>query len=222
MSPKRQKAQELCLKTIKRMFPNGENVKLYEQKFANMSDEQFDTFMNDLKAKRTRLVVVMPNGSKETVDIKNNFEISRSLGREPFERVWIPATETKRSYLTPIPYLVIPKEVRRQAQMVSKKITLPEDVNSVDLVTGQPTGKSKGAKISYPEVKVLAAMGLDHTLEEMLKYRGGDEGGYRAMTTMLDRTGEVSLKEIEPYSTGVKSTQALSCFLKAAHLKGNL
>lgn len=222
MSPKRQKTQELYLKIIKRMLPNGENVKLYEQKFASMNDEQFDTFMHDLKSKKTRLVVVMPNGSKETVDIKNNFEISRSLGREPFERVWIPATATKRAYLTPIPYLVIPKEVRRQAQMVSKKITLPEDVNSVDLVTGQPTGKSKGAKISYPEVKVLAAMGLDHTLEEMLKYRGGDEGGYRAMTTMLDRTGEVSLSQIEPYSTGVKSTQALSCFLKAAHIKGNL
>lgn len=222
MNPKRQAAEKLCLGIVAKMLPNGENLKLYQQKFEAMDDDQFHKFMIGLRDKTIRLVVVMPNGSKETVDIETNFKLAQSLGRQPFERVWMPATEKTRRYLTPIPYLVMPMAIRRQAQMVSKKISLPVDTKSIDFVTGQPTGDSKGAKVSYPEVKVLAAMGLDKTLEELMKYRGGDAGGFRAMDAILDKTGEVSLQELQPYSTGVKSTQAMNHFLKAAHLKGNL
>jgi len=219
---KRQAVTKLCLEIIAKMLPNGDNLKLYQKKFEDMDDKQFDAFMADLKAKNTRLVVVMPNGSKEKVDVGRNFEIARSLGREPFEQVWVPATQGTRKYLTPIPYLVMPMPVRRQAQMVSKKISLPEDVNSVDHVTGQPTGKSKGAKVSAPEVKVLASMGLDKTLNELMSIRAGDAGGYRALSTFIERTGYASIEQIEPYRTGVKATQAMSHYLKAAHLSNNL
>jgi hypothetical protein len=222
MATNRQAAQALCLKIIDHLVPGGENKKLYETKFAAMNDQQFAEFIADLKSGKTNLVIVVPNGGNIKLDIDRNLNVAQELGVKVFQRVWMPPLNGARSYLTPNPYLIIPLPLRRQAQHLSKKISLPVDNNSVDSITGQPTGKSQGAKISLPEVKVLAAMSMDQTLVEMLKYRGGDEGARRAMDTALQKTGKVSLSWVQPYATGVKSTKAMSVYLKACHYRSTL
>jgi hypothetical protein len=222
MPTNRAAAESLCLKVIAQMLPGGQNAELYKKKFESMNDKQFAAFMQGLKEKTIKLVVVVPNGAKERLDVERNIKIAEGLGKKVFQRVWMPAKNDSRAYLTPIPYLLFPIPLRRQAQLLSKKISIPEDNQSVDNMTGQPTGKSAAARCSYPEVKVLAAMGLDASLRELLKFRGGDEGGYRAMNTMIDRTGSVSLDEIAPYATGVKSTLAMKNYLKACHFKSTL
>lgn len=222
MAGNRAAAQALLYKYIDQLVPGGENLKLYKAKFDAMSDAEFDTFIQGHVPGRTRLVVVSPNGTKNRIDIAANIRIAEELGNKLFQKVWVPPRTGARSYLTPNPYMIVYLPNRRQAQMLSKKISLAEDINSTDAVTGQVTGKSKGARISLPEVKVLASMGLDNTLMETLKFRGGDEGGQRAMLTMLDRTGQVSLKDAEGYATGVKATQAMNAYLKACHLSSTL
>lgn len=222
MAKNRKEAEAFILKYIHALLPSGENKAIYEKLFADMDDKQFDSFMQDLQSGQRRLAVISPNFSKARIDIKRNFAIAKELGHNFFQRVWIPAKNGNRAYLSPIPYLIVTLPLRRQAQMLTKKVSIPEDNNSVDDFTGQPTGKSKGAKVSYPEIQVLAAMGLDQSLEELLKYRGGDEKGFNAMNTMIDRTGQVSMKTIEPYTSGVKSTQTLKTYLLAAHLKNTL
>jgi hypothetical protein len=220
--PNRQAAQALLYKTIDQFMPGSPNLALYKKKFDAMSDADFDTFIQDLKVGKQRLVLVVPNGSKYRLDIAKNIEIAKSLGAQTFQQVWIPPTKGARKYLTPNPYMILYIPVRRQAQLLSKKISLAEDNKHTDAMTGQPTGASKAAQISWPELKTLAAMGMQDTLVELLKYRGGDEGGFRAMNTMLVRQGSVSMKDIQAYATGVKSTQALDKYLKACHLNSTL
>lgn len=214
--PNRQAAQNLIIENIGKLT-GPTNIALYKKKFDAMSDEDFDIFMKDLKDRKQRLCVIDPNFGKERLTTKKCIEVARGLGKSLFQQVWVSAEPGKPAYLTPNTYMITMMPLRRQAQLLSKKVSIPEDNNSVDDFTGQPTGKSKGSKISYPETQVLASFGLNQTITELLKYRGGDERGFAAMNTMIDRTGSVNLKSIEPYASGVKSTQTMKSMLTSMH-----
>lgn len=222
MPGNRKEAEQFILHYIEKMLPGGKNAALHKQKFAAMSDEDFEKYIEGIENGTVKLAVVVPNFSDVKIDLSRNFEIAEELGHNFMERVRIPARDGLPAYLTPIPYLVVDLPVRRQAQLLEKKISIPEDNNTVDDMTGQPTGDSKGSKISYPEVQIMASMGLDASLEELMKYRGGDEKGFAAMNAMIARTGAVSLKAISPFSSGVKSVQALKAHLTAMQIKSTL
>jgi hypothetical protein len=212
----RQKTQEFIYRYIGDLT-GPINVGLYKKKFSNMSDEEFDYFMKDLRDGKQRLCVIDANFGTERLSVKKNIEVAKELGKSLFQKIWVSSEPGKPAYLTPNEYIVTIMPLRRQAQLLSKKVSIPEDNNSVDDFTGQPTGKSKGSKISYPETQVLASFGLNKSIIELLKYRGGDERGFAAMNTMIDRTGSVNLKAIEPYAGGVKSTQTLKSLMTAMH-----
>ena len=218
----RKQAEEYILTNINELDPTGENAKLYVDKFSKMSDEDFEKMIEGIEKNDITLQLIVPNFSKVKMDVACNLELGKKLGHTFFERINIPAKDGLPGYLTPIPYPVIVLPVRRQAQLLDKKISIPEDNNSVDDFTGQPTGKSKGSKISYPEGQVLAGMGLNKTLTEFYKYRGGDEKGFNAMNTMISRTGGVSQKAIEPFAGGVKVTTTLKTYLAAMMLSSTL
>lgn len=219
---KRKLAQDFIITYIQKILPGKENSELYNKLFSDMSDEDFSKFIDDLESGKTRLAIINPNFSKNKLEVSRNLAIAKELKHNFFQRVWIPEKKGVPSHLTPIKYLVIDLPLRRQAQLLDKKISIPEDNNSIDNLTGQPTGKSKGSKISFPELQILAALNLEKSITEMIKYRGGDEKGYNAMTTSIARTGSVSLNAIEPFSGEVKSTQALRTLLSGMHLKNSL
>ena len=218
----RDKAEKFIIEKINELEPTGENAKLYLNKFKNMTDDEFDEFILGLENDTINLCVIAPNFSHVKLDTERNLNLGKKYGLNFFQKINLPPKDGLPGYLTPIPYLVIDLPVRRQAQILEKKIKIPEDNNSVDDFTGQPTGKSKGAKISYPESQVLAGLGLENSQLELIKFRGGDEKGFNAMNTMISRPGGVSLKAIEPFSGEVKSTTYLRAILNAMHLKNTL
>lgn len=218
----RKETEKLCLMVIDELVDGGQNTQLYREMFAKMSDEEFETFINDLATEKKRLVIVVPNFSESTLDIERTLDIGERLGHKFFQQIWIPPRNGLPGYWTPIEYFVFHQPLGRQAQLLEKKISIPEDNNVVDDLTGQPTGRSKGSKISYPEAQILAAIGLDECLEEMMTFRGGDEKGFAAMNAAIMRTGAVKLESIRPYRSGVKSLTALKAFLAGMHLKSTL
>lgn len=219
MPGKRKEAEAYVLTFIERIAPGGKNAALYKTKFAAMSDDDFDLMIKGIEDGTINLAIISPNLSDVKITTANNLALAEELGHQFFQRINIPAKDGLPAYLTPIPYLVLDLPVRRQAQLLEKKISIPEHNNSVDDMTGQPTGASKGSKISYPETQVLAAMGLDDCLLELLKYRGGDEKGFNAMNIMLARSGGVSMNAISPFAGGVKSTQTMRSYLTGMHLR---
>lgn len=218
----RSKAQAFIIDQIEAMMPGSDNTKIYQDFFGQMSDEEFDAFMKDIDSGIKKLAIIAPNFGKQRLSVERNLSIAKKLGHNFFERIWIEGTGDVPTYLTPIPYMVVDIPLRRQAQLLIKKISIPDDNKTIDNMTGQPTGASKGSKISYPELQVLAAMKLDNCTIEMLKYRGGDMGGFVAMNKMISRNGGVSLKAIEQYATGVESTRTLKTFLNSMHLENTL
>ncbi len=222
MTPKRQKTEKYIIEYINKLMPDKSNEPLYVEMFSKMSDNEFEEFIRELKVGTKYLIIVCPNFSKVSLNVERNLKIAKELGINFFQRIWFPATKESPKYLSPIPYMIVDLPIRRQSQLLDKKMSVPEDQNTVDILTGQPAGKSKGAKISYPELQVLAAMGLDNSVVELIKMRGGDTGGYRALDMSLKKTGHVDLNVINQYATGVESTRTLKTYLTGAHLQSTI
>lgn len=222
MNQNREEAQAFILEWINKIAPSGENGQIYIDLFKGMDDKEFEDFMYKLASGESCLAVVTPNFSNTGISTERNLQLAKELGHNFFQRIWIEGDENTPTYLTPIPYLVVDLPLRRQAQLLVKKISIPEDNKVVDDFTGQPTGRSKGSKISYPETQIMAAMGLDNCLVEFLKYRGGDIKGFDAMNDSISKTGGVSIKAISHLASGVESTQTLKTFLTCMHLSNTL
>ncbi len=218
----RQGAEDFILKYIEKLMPGSENTRIYSELFRSMDDQTFHEFMESLEREETTLAVIAPNFGKVKLDTKRNLEIATELGHNFFEKLWIKPDDNSPAYLTPVEYLVMDLPLRRQAQLLVKKMSIPEDNQSVDDLTGQPSGKSEAAKLSYPETQVLAALNLDKTLNELLKYRGGDTQGFNAMNDSFARTGGASQQAISHLAGGVRSTQTLKTLLTAMHLSNTL
>lgn len=220
MAGNRKAAVAELLAGLEEILPGSENTALWKAKLESMSDAQFEDFIKGLDQKTTQISVIVPNFSQNKnnqIDVDRMLDLGLKWGHDFFQRLWMMGPDGSY-YLTPIKYLVYDLPLRRQAQHLIKKISIPEDNKSVDDLSGQPTGKSKGSKLSYPELQVMAALGLDHSIIEMIKYRGGDTKGFNAMNTTIAKTGTVSLAEIEPYAGGVESTKTLGTILTSMHL----
>lgn len=222
MAKNRKVAEEWFLSFIEQLTPGSNNKKLYQEFFSSMNDKEFEQFVDDLASGKKSFSVEMPNFANSELSVKRNLDLAKKIGLDLFQKLWIEGKDDLPTYQTPVEYMVVDLPYRRASQLLTKKISVPKHNKIVDALTGQPTGDSKGAKISYPEIQVLSAMGLDKSLLELLKYRGGDDRGRAAMNTLLTRNGNVRLDTLTPYSSGVTSTAVLSTFLTAAHLKNNL
>lgn len=218
----RKAATKVLLEYIEKILPGGENVEIYKSQLDKMSDAQFDAYMAKLESGEETLFIVAPNLSKARLSVERNLDIAKELGHNFFERLWLTDPHTDTTYLTPIPYLVVDLPLRRQAQLLNKKISIPDNNDHIDELTGQATGPSKGSKLSFPELQTLYAQGLDRTIEEMIKFRGGDSEAFRQMNVDMVDKGSVSLDALLSKGTRVKSTETLNILLKSMHLDNNL
>lgn len=217
----RKKAQEFLIENLEKILPGGGNKELYEKLLKNMSDEKFHAWMIDFKEKRDRPVLYAPNFAKVSLNTQRNIDIAKSYGKRFFEKLWVYSKDGS-SYLTNNEYMIVELPVRRQAQLLTKKISIPEHNRSIDQLTGQPSGDSRSSQISFMELQIMRSMGLKYSLQELIKFRGGDVGGFNAMNKIIARDGYVTQKSTLPYATGVESTQALKIFLTCMHLKNTL
>lgn len=209
-----------CLEDI---LPGSQNTQIYADIFRVMSDEDFDGWIKKLIAKETYIAIIAPEKSGPQLSVANNLQVAKKWGHEFFERIWMDPKNGAPAFLSNDKYLVVDFPLKRQAQFLVKKISIPEDNRSIDNLTGQPTGKSKGAKISWPEVQIMAALGgFDNTIVEFIKFRGGDLQGFNAMNHSIHTTGGVSLSSIGVLGTRVKSVQSLSTLLTSMHLTNTL
>ena len=223
MTKKRKEVQEYILKYIDKIVPGGENKKLYEDLFKKMNDDEFHNFMLKLKNKKLKLSVIVPNGSKTiNMDIKRNIKIGKELGVEFFQHLIIGEHDDIKTYKTPNKFLIVNLPFRRAIQTLTKGVSVTKDDKHIDYLTGQVGDESRSSRVTFPEVQLLIGMGLEKSLKEMMKYRGGDTGARVAMNKLLQKQGIVTQEQLEEYSTGVVSTRTIKSYLHAMHLKNTL
>lgn len=223
MAGNRKAAEGFLIKAIEEMLPGGGNATIYKEAFSRMSDDEFEAMMRSYSTGASRPVVYSPNFSKASLNTERNIKLAAKYGHSFFEKLWIKSSHPDQpAYLTNNKFMVVELPLRRQSQMLTKKISVAANNKHTDQITGQAAGDSAGSKISFPELQVMRGMNLDNSLVELMKFRGGDIGGFDAMNKSIFKNGSVSIKAIEPYSTGVESTAALKVYLTSAHLKNTL
>lgn len=218
----RKAATAEAVKWLEELLPGSGNAELYRKQLDALSDEAFDAFMTQLESGEACVSLTAPNLSKHKLTIENNLRVSKLLGHDFFQRLWLTDPNTNTLYLTPVKYMVVDLPLRRQQQMLVEKMSIPEDNSHIDELTGQPAGVSASSRISFPELQVLYAQGLDQSIEELIKFRGGDLKAFQAMNRMIVETGGASLNSIKRVPTRVRSTETLSTILKAMHLDNTL
>lgn len=219
MTPKRKEVQDYILKYIDKITKSKENVAMYEHLFNNMDDKQFDQFMHRLKNKEINLCVTASPGYDKGFSVDNNFKIAKELGYKFFTKIKSSPTKDKPGFTTPNEFMVLKLPMRRLSQLLIKKISIPEDSKHFDNLTGQVAGPSRSSELTYPELQVLIGTGLDKSITELLKTRGGDHGELSAMNKLLYRQGSVSQDVLKNYSSGVVSSATLSSFLLGMHIR---
>lgn len=218
----RKKAEDFIYQFVKDIEPTGYNVEQYKKIFADMSDKDFHTYMTEIRAGTRFLVIFKPMYKAQGITVENNLAVGEKYGLEFFEHLVYTNNPDAPDFKTPIKYLIVELPYRRQSQTLVKKTSIPEHNKVIDELTFQPTGESKGAKISYPELQVLIGMGLDNTIAELIRYRGGDRNGFNAYNAMFLRYGNANLKTLSEYSSGVESTKTLKTYFTAMHIKSTI
>jgi hypothetical protein len=218
----RQAATDFILKNIEALLPGNSDTPRYKAYLEGLNDKAFEAYMADLKSGAKFLTITAPNFAKSTLSLERNYALADRLKLSFHHKLWFEGDGDTPTFLSPIEYMVVKLPLRLASQRLAKKMSIPKTQRVVNTLTGQPTGDSKGASISYPELRVCAAMGLDNTMIELMKYRGGDVRGGMALNASLMRTGRANIETLSHFASGVESTNTLKTFLTSAHLKNTL
>lgn len=199
IAQKKKKILDYICKLCDTMEPSGLNSKRYRQIIGQMNDKEFDRFMNYMKEGKWQLHLVAPN---MIVNLQNEdlLKACDMIGLDLFQRVWMYDRATGRKYLTDNKYMFVKLPIRRQQQFLDEKISVPDNDRTIDGLTGQVTGDSRACSITNPEIQILAARGLDKTMQELVNVRGGNIHGYSEFRRMLEENGEADLDMIDPNS----------------------
>lgn len=227
----RQEVTAFIVESVAGIIPGDRyNADLTKQRLDAMSDAEFDTYIRSLRrpdheddlVNQEILPFISPNLKDPRVTMENLMAVAEKIGHPFFEQIWLTDPHTGVTFLTPQKYLTLHMTIRRQAQMLTKKSSIPADARHVDEMSGQVTGKSKGSKISFPELQAQLSHGLEHTLIEEIKVRGGDRLAQNEFERQLIENGEVSIEDVTAGSGVTQSTSTVGILLRGMLIDNNI
>jgi hypothetical protein len=222
MAGNRKAFTDTVVKWISEIIPKSPYIQVIREQLEGLSDTEFENYVKYLEDNDDAVPIIVPNLSDVKISVERNLEIAKRLGYDFFQHLYLTDPVTMLTYRTPKKYLVLRLPCRRQQQMLEEKISIPDSNRKVDDLTGQPSGASKGASMTFPEIQLLRSQGAYRSLEELIKYRGGDTKGFQGMNRHVMETGGVSLDQLSKTPTTVKSTDTLRTYLTALHLANTL
>lgn len=220
MSPKRKKVEEYIIKHLMMIDPGGTNAERYKAFFAALDDKAFHDYMLSIRKGETQIYIYVPN-LKINLKMEDLFKAADSLKLELFERIQFKDPVTGKSYLTPEKYLVLKLPVRRVSQILSHKRSIPDSDKRIDLLSGQVVKPDKAASLSRIEMQFLLSKGLEHTTQELAKYRGGDIAAYAGLKRELEENGQAHVTLNETGSVS-RSAMVYQTLLAGMHIKANV
>ena len=217
----RAKIEAYVYKVMSILDPAGDNTKRWKAFFATLDDKGFEKFMKNLMDKKVAMNLVMPN-IKKVLRIQDLLEAAKAVNYKTSHRLWMPdRTRPGRKYLTNEKYLVLTLPIRRAQQEIDKKLSVPERDNKIDALTGQVVSTDKASSISAIEIQSLHVRGLDQTLTELVRVRGGDVSAYGDFSRQLEENGEAKLSSLDP-RTRARSATISRVLLEGMMIENNI
>lgn len=202
MTDKRKQIEALVDSTLRLMDPTGINAQKYRNMFQVMSDDEFadwiTRFLADEKSNFRLDIEEFGDGSR-TLKFENVEKAADHLGIKLFEYVYMPhvSSNPNRPIRTKQPVLVGYLNIKRPQQLVTKKTGMAYSDMNRDELTGAAKGESKGGTQTGIENELLAGVGGDIILSELIGARGDNVTEYDNMISSISERGSVKLADIK-------------------------
>ena len=183
------------LKVVTALDPSGNNTKRYKAFFNKMGATKFKDYIAKLKSNETQVYVEFPNLESD-MKMENVYKAADITKTELFQRIWLTDPVTNEKYPSPEKYLIGNISIRRMQQTIFKKLAVSEGDSKTDTLTRQVMGDDRSSGFSNPEIQMMHAKGLDTTLTEFMKIRGGDPVAYSEFKRQLEEGGSASISQI--------------------------
>lgn len=227
MTTKRKQIEEIVDSTLRLMDPTGINARKYKDMFQVMSDDEFkdwiEKFLADEKSNFRLDIEEFGDGSR-SLKFENVEKAADALGIKLFEYVYLPhvSSNPNRPIRTKQPVLVGYLNIKRPQQLVTKKTGLSLNDTDVDEMTGEAKGDSKGGTTTGIENELLAGVGGDIILSEIIGARGDNTTEYDNMISSISENGSVKLSDIKTGVYDKPTLLAADLYLMAMGLKTDL
>ena len=216
MEPKiRKRIETELLEWVDRFDISKTNGNIYREILPTLSD----TKLQELISKPIPLYD--PNGGPTDIDHRRTIDLCKELGYDIEQFLWLTDPKTGFVSKTRYKHLVLPLPVRRQTQMIDKKMSVPEHSRTFDKTTGQVTGASRSSSFSFPQLYIMYSKGYDATNREFFRTRGGNVKAGSVVDRQIRQTGSSSQHFIGEDATAVKSTKSAGAMLKTIHIGNN-
>lgn len=221
MAKNRKKAEEFLLKVVKDGDPTGRSLTLVKEQLSKMDDKRFGEFIERIRSKKEFIPLIVDNHTERALNTEQALDLCEKYNIQIFQRFWYlhPVVGVKVLSNNKVPFIHM--MIRRQIETLMNKMSVSEDNATVDTLTGQPINGASAT--TQPESLVYLEKGLDASLVEKLKYRGGDVEGGRLFDQSLIETGKVSTTQLyEQHNTTTRGVQTADIYLTSAHYETNL
>ena len=219
-SSKRKAIEDKIIKIVNTIDPSKLNENYYKELFSSMDNAKFTKWIDDIRNGVTKLYLFAPN-LKVNIRPADALKAAEMLNTPIFEHLYFIDKSTGKQFRTPYKYMVLTLPIRRTRQYLMHKLSVAESDKKLDALTGQITGDDQASGISFPETELLFARGLNHTLTEFLKVRGGDIHAFAAFKQQLEENGSCRTSSLDP-NTIPRSAVTMSSILKSMYIDNNL
>ena len=199
---KRAKIEKLLYNVLALLDPSKINMQKYQAMFAKMSDAQFsnwmEKFLADPKA-NIRVDIEEFGSDNRKIKFENVEKAAEYIGIPLFEYVYLPhvSSDPNHPIRTREKVLVGYLNIKRPQQLVTKKTGYVLSDADRDEQSGTAKGESRGGTTTGVENELLAGVGADKIISELLGVRGDNVKEYDNMLESITETGSVKLEDIK-------------------------
>ena len=219
MNANRKKAETLVIKAFDAIDPTHANSDFYKQLFATMSDDQFLNF-----CKRRLPFRLQTTAFDRELTPEKCLRGLKAINVPLMEKISNAQLYTNKDgtpvvsqYKGFVCYLNIPK----LKQFATKKSGYNLNIDTRNPKTGQIVGNSKGVE-SDRELETLVLQDLNATIKELTRAKADDMEAKNKMYTMINTTGQVSLKDLDSSKTSQVARSTTDAFLIGSFVMSNL
>lgn len=220
ISEKKKKILAYIKKNLAPLDPEGMNIKRYVDMIESMSDNKFDQFMKHMRDGKFQFHMIIPNLTPKC-SMDDILKAAENVELDLFHRIWFYDDASGKMFLSRSKYPVFELPIRRMQQYLDKKLSVPDNDQTIDGLTGQVTGDDRAASLTNPEILSLHSKGLTTTLSEMVTIRGGDISSYGEFKRQMEESGE-AIMETLPDDTVTRTAVVTKILLEGMLLDNNL
>lgn len=205
------------------MDPSGKNTERMRNFLKPMDDMAFYRFMDEFFENDQKQFPVAYEAYDNPVNMDFIHDVAKKRNVPIYERVYRPylTGDTKDPPGTVYEMMVVDVPIKRLKQMAFSKNHAPTAGDKRDPKSGQVSGEDRTARVTDVEGYSLMSMGQYYGAQEYYGPRGDDLEAYYEMLRLIQRDGEVELRDLPNNPESKVALNTVNAFMLGSGLVAN-